>query len=415
MSETHKICTDCRGKFDKEEFIYLCPDCASLKKDGDSLKGIVKIEYDYDDARKFMAPEVLAVCKIRGQGRYAHILPIENIKSLPPLEVGPTPLDPAARLREKSGFKNLYIKNDTSLPTGSFKDRASSIIVAKAIEMRKKIVATASTGNAATALAGMAASVGLSTVIFVPEKAPPAKLTQIAMFGARLIPVKGTYDDAVKLCLEACNEFGWYNRNTGYNPYTIDAKKTAALEIWEQLGYKAPDKIFVPTGDGVILSGTHKGFYDLKRMGLIKKIPMLIPVQAEGSAAIVNAIESGSGKIKPLKTSKTIADSISVNNPACGELVLKIVEEAESFGVKVSDKDILNAMKELASNTGIFAEPAAAAAYAGFIKSRKRLDKNETIIVMITGSGLKDIPAAQKAVTFPKAIEPSLKSLKAIL
>ncbi|MBU0506204.1 pyridoxal-phosphate dependent enzyme, partial [bacterium] len=273
-------CTKCDKTHNPDNVEYLCPNC----------QGILRVDYDYEKLKATLTQDVFAENPIRGHGRYIDLLPLEKHTSLPPLDIGPTPLDEVKRLRKHLGLKNLFIKNDTMLPTGSFKDRASSVLVAKAIELGKDIITTASTGNAATALAGMCASVGLKNKIFVPQTAPKAKLAQIAMFGGDLIPIKGTYDQAVALCREATEKFGWYNRNTGFNPYTIEGKKTAALELWEQLGYKAPDKVFIPTGDGVILSGTYKGFYDLKQIGLIDNIPAIIPVQAQGSAAIVRAL-----------------------------------------------------------------------------------------------------------------------------
>lgn len=413
MPELKKSCTDCGREFERSDDIYTCPKCSIEQPLNESPLGLVRIEYSYSSVKRFFTPEMLSRNEIKSQGRYIHLLPLDSVSSLPPLEVGPTPLHKVERLRRKLGLKHLFIKDDTCLPTGSFKDRASSIVVAKARELGRDVVATASTGNAATALAGMSASVGLKSVIFVPESAPPAKLTQIAMFGATLIPIKGTYDDAVSLCLEACCKFGWYNRNTGYNPYTVEGKKTAALEIWEQLGYRAPDKVFIPTGDGVILSGTYKGFYDLKMMGLIGRIPQLIPVQAEGSAAIVGALEAGRDTVVPISESRTIADSIAVSSPAAGRWALKVVRETGGFGIKVSDGEILAAMKELASNAGVFAEPAASAAFAGLIRGvkNKRVDADETVVVLITGTGLKDVPAAQKVITIPDAIEPRLDNI----
>lgn len=415
MKQYKLICTDCGKEYGKEEVEYVCPSCAEYQKPLYPTRGVLKVIYDYKKIDKRFSPKKLKSSDVKGHGRYIDLLPLESLLFLPPLDIGPTPLDSVRRLREKLGLRNLFIKNDTVLPTGSFKDRASSVVVAKAGELGKDVITTASTGNAATALAGMSASVGMKSVIFVPASAPPAKLTQIAMFGATLIPVNGTYDDAFELSKKATEEFGWYNRNTGFNPYTVEGKKTAALETWEQLGFKAPDKIFIPTGDGVILSGTYKGFYDLKQLGLIDKIPQLIPVQAEGSSAIINALEKNADEVAPLSESKTIADSISVSAPACGKWAVKIVRETGGFGVTVTDEEILFAMKELASLTGIFAEPAAAAAYAGLIKAQNRIDNNETVVVLITGTGLKDIPSAMKAVDIPKPIELSIEAVKSRL
>lgn len=408
------ICADCGKEYKEGEVEYVCPICAAGQKPMHPTLGVLKTEYDYGAVKKIFTRESLKANRIRGHGRYINLLPLNDISSLPPLDVGPTPLEKVERIRKKLGLESLYIKNDTGLPTGSFKDRASSIVVAKARELKKDIVTTASTGNAATALAGMSASVGQKNVIFVPASAPKAKLTQIAAFGATLIPVKGTYDDAFELSKQATVKFGWYNRNTGYNPYTIEGKKTAALEIWEQLGYRAPDKILIPTGDGVILTGTYKGFYDLKQLGLIGKIPQLIPVQSEGSSAIINALDSGADQVTPLEKSQTIADSISVSAPACGRWALKIVRETGGLGIAVPDDEILSAIKELATYSGIFAEPAAAAAYAGLIKGVQtgKVSSSEVVIVMITGTGLKDIPAAMKAVSFPEPIEPDIDAVK---
>ena len=377
-------------------------------------KGVLEVLFDYKKLRK-------------------PVLPLKDLSLLPPLKVGPTPLYKDTRLAEGLGFKNLYIKDDTGLPTGSYKDRASSFVVAKARELRKNVIVCASTGNAATALSGMCASVGLNCVIFVPSSAPAAKLTQIAIYGANLIPIKGTYDDAFELSLAATREFGWYNRNTAYNPFTIEGKKSAALEIFDQLGSKAPDKVFIPTGDGVILAGIYKGFKDLKEIGLIDKIPQLIAVQAEGSAVITGfynslilslskdggAVAHGSSfdrltMSSPRADCHTIADSICVSAPRNASWAVKILKETKGRCVTVTDDEILSAMKRLGSLTGIFAEPAAAASAAGFFKIAEELDPKERIVLLITGNGLKDIPAAQQTIRTISPIEPDIKELRKI-
>ncbi len=399
MSKYQLHCLDCGKTFSADEVEYVCPFCSKHQKPFHPLFGLLRVDYDYESLKTTLTKEVFEENPVVGHSRYIDLLPIDNVSSLPPLDIGPTPLESVERVREELGLRQLFIKNDTCLPTGSFKDRASSVVVAKARELGKDVITTASTGNAATALAGMCASVGMKNVIYVPESAPKAKLAQIAMFGAEINLVKGTYDDAVADCKKATEEHGWYNRNTGYNPYTVEGKKTAALEIWEQLNYEAPDKIFIPTGDGVILSGTYKGFYDLLQIGLIDKMPQIIPVQASGSAAIVDALEKGDKKVTPLDKVETVADSISVAAPACGDWALRFVRETEGFGIKVEDSEIISAIKELASLSGIFAEPAAATAYAGLKKavSENKVTPNETIIVLITGTGLKDVATAMKS------------------
>lgn len=384
-------CVDCGKEYKKDELEYVCPVCAEKQKPMKPTRGVLKVIYDY---KKITHPK----------GCYS-VYPLSSLSSLPPLQVGPTPLVKPERLAKELGLKNLFIKNDTVLPTGSFKDRASSLVVAKARELKKDVIVCASTGNAATALSGMCASVGMKCVIFVPASAPPAKLTQIAIYGAKLIPVKGTYDDAFELSLQATKRFGWYNRNTAFNPFTIEGKKSVAFEIFEQLGKKSPDKIFIPTGDGVILAGVYKGFWDLLQMKLIKKMPQLIAVQAEGSCEIFKMLNPGYKN----KVNGTIADSISVAAPRNANWAVQAIKETDGFGVTVSDEEILSSIKTLGRLTGIFAEPAAAASLAGLLNVQKSqtkecYSKDETIVLLVTGNGLKDIPAAQKAITIPKAI-----------
>ncbi|EKD51152.1 MAG: Threonine synthase [uncultured bacterium] len=411
MNKYILTCIDCRKTFEPDAVDYVCPVCSQTQKPFQPLRGLLSVDYDWARLGSTLDQEVFAENPMTGHGRYLDLLPLNNLNSLPALDVGPTPLDPVLRMRVALGLKNLFVKNDTLLPTGSFKDRASSVVVAKARELGKDVITTASTGNAATALAGMCASVGMKSVIFVPETAPQAKLAQIAMFGARLIPIKGTYDDAVALCKQSSDKFGWYNRSTGYNPYTVEGKKTAALEIWEQLGFQVPHKVLVPTGDGVILTGVYKGFYDLKQLGLIDHLPQIIPVQADGSSAIVNALNDKADHVTSLVLAQTVADSISVSAPACGDWALRIVRETQGFGIRVADQEIISAIRELASLTGIFAEPAAATAYAGLKKAvaSQLISSDETVVLLITGTGLKDVPTAMRAVTIPESIEPKIE------
>jgi len=291
-------------------------------------------------------------------------------------------------------MKDLWLKDDTRNPSASLKDRASFIAVLLA---EGKTVACASTGNAASSLAVLAASVGLPCYIFVPHNAPRAKVLQLLMCGAIVFAVQGSYDDAFDLCVEACNVFGWYNRNTGYNPYLVEGKKTVGLEIAEQLDWQVPDSILVPTGDGCIISGVYRGFEDLYRLGMIERIPRMIAVQAEGSPAIVRALE-GDGIVRPYPA-QTIADGISVGLPRNGAMAVKSVRESSGLGVTVSDEEILAAEKELARLTGVFAEPSGAAGYAGLLRllGEGRIARDERVVLLVTGSGLKSIDAVMEA------------------
>ena len=283
----------------------------------------------------------------------------------------------------------------------------------KARELGKRTVTAASTGNAASSLAGLAASVGLPTVIFVPQRAPEAKVAQLLLFGATVFMVRGSYDQAFDLCLQASEEYGWYSRNTAYNPYLSEGKKTAALEICEQLRWQPPDRIYVAVGDGCIIGGLGKGLRDLQALGLIDRLPRLMGVQAEGSAVLARAWARGSGEIEPV-VPETLADSISVGIPRDRVKALRAVRETGGGFVTVSDEEILEAMRLLARQAGVFAEPAGATPLAGLCRSLREgaIDPAERIIIVVTGNGLKDVASAVRAAGHPHLIEPTPAALE---
>ncbi|MCB0142587.1 MAG: threonine synthase, partial [Caldilineaceae bacterium] len=351
------------------------------------------------------------------------LLPLAARTSLAPVSVGNTPLLAVDRLGELLGLSALYVKDDGRNPSASLKDRASAIAVALAQENRLPVVATASTGNAAAALAGQSAAAGQDCVIFVPKGAPRAKIAQLLVYGSTVLTVDGSYDDAFDLCTAACKEFGWFNRNTGYNPFMTEGKKTVAFEIAEQLGdaqqgenasvFVAPDVVFVSVGDGCIIGGVHKGFKDLLALGWIKKMPRLYGVQSTGSAALYSAWR-GDAEFPQLVQATTRADSISVNAPRDPIKALNAVRQTNGAFVAVPDEAILNAMLPLARLGGVFAEPAGAAAFAGLQQAvaQKLVQPDETIVVINTGSGLKDIDAAMQTTGEPMVIAPTLQAVK---
>jgi threonine synthase len=330
---------------------------------------------------------------------------------------------------KKLRLQSLWLKDESRNPTASFKDRASAIVVARAKEIGAEVVVTASTGNAGAALAGMAAAVGQKAIIFAPKSAPQAKVAQLLVFGARVILVDGTYDDAFDLTIKASNEFGWYCRNTGYNPFTAEGKKTAAFEIWEwwQTAHQkwhdefgqdldhSPLTVFVSVGDGNIISGIHKGFKDVYQLGWMPRMPRIIGVQAEGSAAISNAFHGNTETITPV-SANTIADSISVDLPRDGVRGVRAAKETGGTYVNVSDEEILRSIAEL-GKLGIFAEPAGAAAHAGLVKAAGSglVGTEDPVLVLNTGSGLKDVRAAMQAVPPAPIIEPTLEAVKRLL
>ena len=363
--------------------------------------GVVDVVYDYDLIRRHISRESLRDSRDDSMWRYKPLLPVEPDAEVPSLQIGWTPIYTTPRLGAELGLRHLWVKDDGRNPTASFKDRASVIAVVKAREHGAAIITTASTGNAAAALSGICASVGQANVIFVPEKAPPAKVAQLLAYGATVMLVRGTYDDAVELCLQAADAYGWYNRTTGFNPYMSEGKKTASLEICEQLGWQAPDRIFVSVGDGCIIGGLHKGLKDLMALGWIEKVPKLMGVQAAGSNYLAEAWERGEDVLtKPAIDAQTAADSISAGLPRDRLKAMAAVKETSGAYITVSDEEILAAIPALARGSGVFAEPAGAAAYAGLVKAvdRGMVSADERIVVLNTGSGLKDVNGAMRGV-----------------
>jgi len=410
----HLQCLICDKKYSPEEIDYICPDHGN--------DGIVDVRYDYDLLKSRISRATLAENPDYSIWRYKPLLPVDADAQTPPLAIGWTPLYKAPRLAKQLGINHLWVKDDGRLPTASFKDRASAVAVVKAGEQQAEIITTASTGNAAAALSGICASVGQKNVIFVPESAPPAKIAQLLVYNSTVMLVKGTYDDAFELCLEAAGEYGWYNRNTGYNPYMTEGKKTAAYEICEQMNWQAPEVIFVSVGDGCIIGGLHKGLKDLRALGWIDRMPRLIGVQAEGSNFLYEAWKNGEDVLgKAPVSGQTIADSISAGLPRDRIKALAAVTETGGAFVQVSDDEILAAIPRLAQGTGVFGEPAGAAAFAGLVRAVEEglVEANERIVILNTGSGLKDINSAMTAVEAadirPHHIEPTLDAVKALM
>jgi threonine synthase len=411
-------CSLCGTEYAPDQVTYTCP------KDNGNLD--VVLDYPY---LKHLQVDRLIQHEEPSLWRYLPLLPINEVRGegTPFRAAGWTPVFEPKRLAQRLGLNYLWIKDESRNPSASFKDRASAIVVARAREIGAEVVVTASTGNAGAALACMAAAVGQKAVIFAPRTAPPAKVAQLLIFGASVLLVDGNYDQAFDLSIQASNEFGWYCRNTGYNPFTAEGKKTAALEIWEWWMQKEQHvtydvnrphrmlNVFVSVGDGNIISGMHKGFKDLKALGVVPNDNAgfrIFGVQAEGSAAVANAYFAKRETIVPV-SAKTIADSISVDLPRDGVRAVRAVTQTNGAYIIVSDADILSAIGELGAS-GIFAEPAGATAYAGLVKAvhSGQIKSDDPVLVLNTGSGLKDVRAAMQAVIEAPVIEPSLDAVK---
>jgi threonine synthase len=409
-------CTICSAEFGIDEVDYVCPMHGN--------DGVLDVVYDYDRIGAGFTPEQLSG-RPANIWRYMPLLPVDPQVAHRLSEgtvlgsVGWTPLYPASRLAAHLGLKHLWVKDDSRQPTASFKDRASAIAVVKTRERDAEVVTTASTGNAAAALSGLCAAVGQRNVIFVPRTAPEAKIAQLLAYGSTVLLVDGTYDQAFDLCLEAAQAFGWYNRNTAYNPYMSEGKKTAAYEVCEQLGWQPPDVIFVPVGDGCIIGGIRKGLRDLLALGWIDSTPRIVGVQAAGSSPLVDAWERGlqGWEMEPVEA-HSVADSIVAGLPRDRIKALRAVRETGGAFIRVEDEEILAAIPALAQGCGVFAEPAAAAAYAGLVAAVERglVSADDRVVVLSTGSGLKDVASAMKAVERqPAVVEPTLESVRRAL
>jgi threonine synthase len=406
-------CLICGERYAPADVSYVCP------KHG--REGILDVVYDYEAIGSRFDRDGLGSSWDQGMWRYRPLLPVESEAAVPPLLVGDTPIYDAPRLAAEVQVRKVWVKDEGRQPTASLKDRASAMAVVKAAEQDADVITTASTGNAAAALSGLCASVARPNVIFVPAAAPPAKVAQLLSFGSTVLLVEGTYGEAFDLCLEAADRFGWYNRNTGFNPYMSEGKKTASYEIAEQLHWDVPDAVFVSVGDGCIIGGLHKGFRDLGELGWIDRIPRLIGVQAAGSNYLAEAWEQREDVLtKPPIDAHTVADSISAELPRDRIKAMRAVVDTGGAFVTVGDDEILAAIPAMGRGCGVFGEPAGAAAYAGLVRAAAEgvVGHGDRVVVLNTGSGLKDVASArhgaEQAGVEALTIPPSLEAVEAI-
>jgi len=383
-----------------------CPRCGP--------EGVLDVEFDMARARRALVPRGLR-SRPFDMWRYLELLPVPAGARLPPLSVGGTPIVDAPRLAGWAGLRALRLKDEGRNPTASFKDRASAVGIARALLRKARVVACASTGNAASSLAGAAASVGLTAVIFVPEFAPEPKVAQLLVFGARVIRVAGTYDETWELCQRACDAYGWYNRNAAVNPSLVEGKKTCGLEIAEQLGAEVPDWVAVSVGDGCTIAGTWKGLREMRALNFIKRLPRMLGVQAEGARPLVDAFEQRRD-LEP-GPAQTLADSICVGHPRNWRKALRAVRESRGAFVAVPDEAILEAMREAGRLSGVFGEPAGVAGLAGLRKAVAEgvIARRATALAVVTGSGLKDVKSAIRAAGQPVTMRPDDAELAAYL
>lgn len=401
---TGLVCARCDRQYGPGDVRYTCETCGT--------EGILDVLYDYEDAAHGISRNRLAGSREDSLWRYMPLLPVASSESIPILRTGWTPLYDAAGLL---GIRRLYVKDESSNPTASLKDRATTIAMARASEEGVEAVGAASTGNAACSLAGFAAAQGVPCYIFVPADAPRPKVAQLLVYGATVFAVDGSYDDAFDLAVRAIDKFGWYNRCCAVNPYLVEGKKTVAFEISEQLGFEVPDAVFVPVGDGCIMSGVYKGFAEFARLGLTDRVPRLVGVQAAGADPVRVAFE-GSCEMVPCDA-RTCADSIAVGHPRNWRKAVKGVRASGGSMMSVTDEEILEAITDLARATGVFGEPAGVTAFAGLTKAvaEGTVGRGEVIVVLMTGSGLKDTESAMRAAGEPIRVGRDLRDVERAL
>jgi threonine synthase len=402
-------CVHCNRTWSADAVEYFCPVCGPND-------GILDVLYDYEAIAREVNPSTLAANGNPSIWRYLPLLPVDQTAALPRLQLGSTPLYEAPRLAQELRVARCWVKDEGRNPTASFKDRASAIGVVKALEKSAEKIACASTGNAASSLAGFAAAAGLPAAIFVPANAPKAKVAQLLVFGAQVFSVEGTYDQAWELCMQACAEFGWYNRNCAINPYLIEGKKTVSLELAEQFMQLTPgsfpDWVAVSVGDGCTIGGVWKGLREMHILGFIPRLPRILGVQADGCKPFLTAWKQNSSLV-PCEAN-TLADSIAVGHPRNFSKGMRAVTESGGAFVSVTDKEILDAIPLLARKAGVFGEPAGVAGVAGVRQAVELglIHPSESVALIMTGNGLKDVESAMCAVGRTIQVRPEMEDVR---
>ena len=392
-------CVVCGGAAPLPRSAGTCPSC-------NDPFATLEINFDLDRVRASMTPDALA-SRPFNHWRYAELLPIEPDERAFAWPVGWTPILDSPRLAQWANAKRLRIKDEGRNHTGSFKDRASSVGVLRAMQAGDTTIACASTGNAASSCAGFAAIAGISATIFVPARAPMPKIAQLLIFGADVRRVRGTYAQAYDLCNSECDAHGWHNRNCAINPYLVEGKKTCGLEIAEQISSDLPDWIAISVGDGCTIAGVAKGLTQMHELGFIDRVPRILGVQAEGVDPIAIAFEQG-GNLPMDRTADTMADSIDVPVPRNWRKAVNRVRDCNGAFVRVTNDEIAQAMQAAGAKAGVFCEPAAAASIAGVKRAIAEgiIEPTSSILAVSTGSGLKDVDSAIAVAGEPNEVDP---------
>ena len=395
-------CIDCGREYEASERIYFCPSCG----------GLLDVEYEYDRRLSLTPWSKSFRERPLGVWRYRELLPIEELDKVVTMNEGGTRLIRCRNLERDLGIREIYVKYEGDNPTGSFKDRGMTVGVTKALEVGAKTTICASTGNTSSSLAAYSAKAGLDCVVLVPShKIALGKLSQALIHGAKVLAVKGNFDDCLRLVKEISKDPRFYLLNS-INPFRLEGQKTAAYEIYEQLG-DVPDKLIIPVGNAGNIVAYWKGFRELKLLGLTEKIPNMIGVQALGASPVYKAFIEGSDKIKPMESVETVATAIRIGNPVNWKRALRAARETGGMIGAVTDEEILRAQSILASREGVFAEPAGAAPIAFLIKAAREglIEPDSRVVCIVTGHGLKDPDVVLRRIEKPVEVEPEVDSV----
>jgi threonine synthase len=375
-------CIECGSKFKIDERFYTCPKCG----------GLLEVEFEISELKR-----KLDLKRLRAEApsvwKYSAFMPILDKTKIVSLREGGTPLYRCDRLAKEIGIRELYVKFEGANPTGSFKDRGMTVGVTKALEFGVKTVACASTGNTSASLAAYAAKAGLKCLVLLPsKKVALGKLAQAMMYGAKIIPIKGNFDEALALVSRICEERKDIYLLNSVNPFRPQGQKTIGFEIADQLGWKIPDRVVVPMGNCANVWAIYKGFFEFDAVGLTRGIPKMTGIQAEGSMPIVDAIKRGLDKFVPVKKPETIATAIRIGNPVNGPKAIRAIRNSKGTAESVTDEEIIAAQKMLARLEGIGVEPASASTVAGLKKlvGMGVIDRGEKVVCVTTGNLLKD-------------------------
>jgi threonine synthase len=391
-------CRECSQAYPKEA-LHVCELCF----------GPLEVDYEYDAIKEVLSREVIEG-RPANMWRYAELLPLDGAPTVG-FDTGFTPLVRAKNLGKVLGVDELYLKNDAvNHPTLSFKDRVVSVAASRAVELGFDTIACASTGNLANSVAANAAACGLPCYVFIPCDLEQTKITGTLIYGATVVGIRGSYDEVNRLCSEVAGKYGWAFVNINIRPYYAEGSKTFGYEIAEQLGWRLPKHVIVPMAGGSLITKIFKSFKEFHKLGLIDTLDTKIyGAQAEGCAPIVNAVKAGAELIKPVKAN-TIAKSLAIGNPADGYYSIKTIKDSGGWAEHVTDAEIIDAMKLLAETEGVFAETAGGVTLGVAMKliEQGRIPRNESIVLSITGNGLKTQESLKGKLVEPVVINSKL-------